>query len=124
VTSAERKAFGKALDNYRRKHGMNQVELARRIDVSQPHLSRLISGSVPAGNRLKFRIARLLAVERTPAEHIEWLRKIEAVAGRSEAFKRLVNAAVEIFADEIGSTVSKSPHSRRNRTREPRPSKN
>lgn len=97
MTSAERKALGKALENLRRERGLNQGELARRLEVSQPHISRVISGDVPAGNKLTLRIEKLLASERQSKAPGKWLARVGAAAGRSEDFRRLVNVALDIL---------------------------
>jgi transcriptional regulator with XRE-family HTH domain len=97
MTSAEHRALGKTLENLRRERGFNQEELARRLGVSQPHISRVISGEIPAGNKLRFRIEKLLAAERQSEAPGKWLAKVGAAAGRSENFRRLVNLAMDIL---------------------------
>lgn len=97
MTSAERRAIGKALENLRRERGLNQDELARRLGVSQPHISRVISGDIPVGNKLRLRIEKLLAVERQSEAPGKWLAKVGAAAERSEEFRRLVNLAMDML---------------------------
>jgi transcriptional regulator with XRE-family HTH domain len=96
MTSSDTRALAKALDNFRKEHGMTQGDLARRLSVSQPHLSRVISGSVPPGDKLRFRIVQLFS-ERTPEEQTEWLKKVAAAEANSRSFRRLVDAALEIL---------------------------
>lgn len=96
MTSSDVRVLAKTLDNFRRSHGMTQGDLARRLRVSQPHLSRVISGSVPPGDKLRYRIAQLLA-EQPPKEQSEWLATVAAAAAKSPIFKRLVDSALEIL---------------------------
>lgn len=97
MTSQKRSSFAKILDNFRRQEGLTQDDLARQLRVSQPHISRILSGDVPPGNKLRLRVARLLAARQTPTQHPEWAEKVAAAAGRSAAFRRLVGAALEIL---------------------------
>ena len=97
MTSAERRALGKALENFRRERGLNQDELARRLGVSQPHISRVISGDIPAGNKLRLRIEKLLVAKRQSEAPGKWLAKVGATAGRSEDFRRLVSLAMDML---------------------------
>jgi transcriptional regulator with XRE-family HTH domain len=100
MTSMDRKAFAKILDNFRRERGMTQTELARQLRVSQPHLSRVISGSVPVGDKLRFRANRLLTVGHRPEQQIAWLKKVSDAATQSPAFRRLVNSALQMLENE------------------------
>jgi transcriptional regulator with XRE-family HTH domain len=97
MTSEESRAIGKALENFRRVRGLNQGELARRLGVSQPHISRVIAGEILAGNKLRLRIEKLLAVERQAEVPGKWLAKVGATALLSEDFRRLVNLAMKIL---------------------------
>lgn len=97
MTSVERKALGKALENLRRERGLNQDELARRLGISQPHVSRLISGDIAPGNKLRLRIEKLIAAERQLERPGKWLAKVGAAAGQSEDFRRLVNLAMDML---------------------------
>jgi transcriptional regulator with XRE-family HTH domain len=86
------------LEKFRRQRGMNQDELARQLNVSQPHLSRVISGSVPPGNKLMFRIEKLLAARSPPRKDDHWMEQVTRAAERSPSFKRLINSALEILS--------------------------
>jgi transcriptional regulator with XRE-family HTH domain len=97
MTSTKRSSFAKTLDNFRRQEGLTQDDLARQLRVSQPHLSRILSGEVSPGNKLKLRAARLLAAQQTPRQHPEWAKKVAEAAGRSAAFRRLVGAALQML---------------------------
>lgn len=101
MASAEHRAIGKALENLRRERGLNQDELARRLGVSQPHISRVISGEIPAGNKLRLRIGKLLAAEHHSEVPGKWLAKVGAAAGRSKDFRRLVNLAMDILEKKM-----------------------
>jgi len=59
---------------------MNQAELAARLGIGHPHLSRVISGDVPAGNCYSDRSAA--RARPPPEERSEWLTRIEAAATR------------------------------------------
>jgi transcriptional regulator with XRE-family HTH domain len=96
MTSTKRNPFAKTLDNFRRQQGLTQDDLARQLRVSQPHISRILSGSVPPGDKLRLRAARLLAAQPIPTQRPEWVEKIVAAAERSAAFRRLVGAALEM----------------------------
>ena len=85
------------LEKFRRERGMNQQELADMLDVSQSQLSRVISGSVPPGNKLMFRIKKLLAAAPPPRRHDDWVELVTQAAERSPSFKRLINSALEIL---------------------------
>jgi transcriptional regulator with XRE-family HTH domain len=97
MTSTKRGSFAKTLDNFRKQEGLTQDDLARLLRVSQPHVSRILSGDVPPGDKLRLRAARLLAARQTPTQHPEWAEKVAAAAGRSAAFRRLVGAALEML---------------------------
>ncbi|MGY3582878.1 transcriptional regulator with XRE-family HTH domain [Bradyrhizobium sp. USDA 4341] len=97
MTSTERRALGKALENFRREQGLNQGELARQLGVTQSHISRVISGEVSAGNKLKLRIESILTAGRRPEAPGRWLAKVGAAAERSRDFKRLVDLAMAMF---------------------------
>jgi transcriptional regulator with XRE-family HTH domain len=84
------------LEKLRRECGLTQAELASQLGVSQPHLSRIISGEVLPGGKLKFRIARLLD-RKPPKKTDDWLDRIRETAARSPAFRALVNSALEIM---------------------------
>jgi transcriptional regulator with XRE-family HTH domain len=101
MASAEHRAIGKALENLRRERGLNQEELARRLAVSQPHISRVLSGKILAGNKLRLRIEKLLAAERQSEVPGKWLAKVGAAAGRSEDFRRLVNLAMDMLEKKM-----------------------
>ena len=84
------------LEEFRRVRGLTQGELASQLGVSQPHLSRIISGAVAPGNKLEFRMAKLL--DGKPQKKLdEWLDQVGRMAGRSPAFRALVNSALEIM---------------------------
>jgi hypothetical protein len=74
--------------------------LARRLGVSQPHVSRVISGDIPPGNKLRLRIEKLIAIERQPEEPGKWLARVSAAAGQSEDFRRLVNLAMDMLEEK------------------------
>ena len=98
MTSMKRNFFAKTLDNFRRQQGLTQDDLARQLRVSQPHISRILAGEVPPGNKLRLRAARLLAAQQTQRQHHpEWAEKVAEAAGRSSAFRRLVSAALQML---------------------------
>jgi transcriptional regulator with XRE-family HTH domain len=90
------KCITRDLDRFRRERGLTQGELASQLGVSQPHLSRVISGTVRPGNKLEFRIAKLLD-EKPPKNADEWLDRVRQAAARSRAFKALVSSALEMM---------------------------
>jgi transcriptional regulator with XRE-family HTH domain len=91
-----KKRFVHDLERFRKGRGLTQSELASQLGVSQPHLSRIISGAVAPGNKLEFRMAKLL--EREPQKKVDdWLDQVRQAAGRSPAFWALVNSALEIM---------------------------
>ncbi|MCK1604696.1 helix-turn-helix transcriptional regulator [Bradyrhizobium sp. 155] len=93
-----RDAFSKDLDNYRRTRGLTQAELARELRVSQPHLSRLLAAGAKPGVKLRRRASELLAMEsRKVSPSSEWSRAVAELAARLPAFKKLVNAAMELL---------------------------
>jgi transcriptional regulator with XRE-family HTH domain len=85
------------LEEFRRRRGMNQDELAQELNVSQPHLSRVISGSAPPGNKLMFRIEKLLANQSPPRRADDWLEQVTRAAKRSPSFKKLIDSALDIL---------------------------
>lgn len=87
-----------ALESFRRERGLNQGELAARLQVSQPHLSRVISGAASPGLKLQVRIRKLLsdAAEPSDAARDTWLEQIAAAAKRSPSFKTLVDRALDL----------------------------
>lgn len=97
MTSTKRGSFAKTLDNFRRQRGLTQNDLARQLRVSQPHISRILSGDVPPGDKLRLRVARLLAVQQPSAHQPEWVEKVAGAARRSAAFRRLLSAALEML---------------------------
>jgi transcriptional regulator with XRE-family HTH domain len=97
MTSTKRSSFAKTLDNFRRQEGLTQGDLARQLRVSQPHISRILSGDVPPGDKLRLRTAQLLAARQSLTQHSEWAEKVASAAGRSAAFRRLVGAALEML---------------------------
>lgn len=83
------------LNELRRQRGITQSELASQLRVSQPHLSRVMSGAVPPGNKLEFRMTKLL--ETTSAKNADhWMTKVNEAAKRSTAFRNLMNAALHL----------------------------
>lgn len=86
-----------ALEKFRKENGLNQEELARRLRVSQPHLSRVIGGNATAGNKLLFRIRGLLGGQPSPASNDKWLIEVAKAAKRSRSFRRLVSSAMELL---------------------------
>ncbi|WP_315707349.1 MULTISPECIES: helix-turn-helix transcriptional regulator [unclassified Bradyrhizobium] len=97
MTSSKPSVFARTLDNFRRRQGMTQKELARQLRVSQPHISRILSGEVPPGDKLRLRASRLLTAQPTSMQHPEWTNKVVAAADRSAAFRRLVAAALDMM---------------------------
>jgi transcriptional regulator with XRE-family HTH domain len=100
--NATTKRVVRDLERLRRERGLTQSELASQLGVSQAHLSRVISGAAPPGNKLEFRITRLLGEER-PRKVNEWLNQIELAALRSDNFKNLVDAALKIMEERVGN---------------------
>jgi transcriptional regulator with XRE-family HTH domain len=98
MTSTNRNSIAKTLDNFRRQQGLTQGDLARQLRVSQPHISRILAGEVLPGDKLRLRVARLLAAQQTPRQsYPEWVGKVAEAAGRSAAFRRLVGAALQML---------------------------
>jgi transcriptional regulator with XRE-family HTH domain len=97
MASSDPDALAKTLENFRRDHGMTQAELARRLGVGQPHLSRVISGKAIPGTKLTFRARRLLLAVSRPAQTDEWLKAVAKAAARSPNFKQLVTSALEML---------------------------
>jgi len=97
MTSAKLSSFARTLDNFRRQEGMTQEDLARRLRVSQPHISRILSGEVPPGDKLRLRATSLLSSRREAPQHPDWANKVVAAAGRSVAFRRIVGAALDML---------------------------
>ncbi len=96
MTSTKLSSFAKTLENFRKHRGLSQDDLARQLRVSQPHVSRILSGSVPPGDKLRLRAVRLLAAQPTSTQQREWVEKVAAAAERSPAFRRLLAAALEM----------------------------
>ena len=91
-----KKRIAQDLEEFRRGRGLTQGELASQLGVTQPHVSRIISGAVAPGNKLEYRMAKLL--DRKPQKKVdEWLDQVRRAAGRSPAFRALVNSALEIM---------------------------
>jgi transcriptional regulator with XRE-family HTH domain len=97
MTSSDPTTLAKTLENFRRDHGMTQAELARRLGVGQPHLSRVISGKAVPGTKLTFRARRLLFAGSAANETEEWLKGVAKAAARSPSFRRLVTSALEML---------------------------
>jgi transcriptional regulator with XRE-family HTH domain len=86
-----------ALERFRKANGLNQDELARRLGVSQPHLSRVIAGTSAPGNKLLYRIRDLLEVRPDRASGDKWLMEVAKAAKRSKSFRRLVSSAMDLL---------------------------
>jgi transcriptional regulator with XRE-family HTH domain len=92
-----RESLAKDLENYRRRNGLTQSDLARLLRISQPHLSRLLSGGTRAGVKLRVRVEKLVAGDPQDTPPTEWSRIVAKVAARSPSFRKLVNTALQIF---------------------------
>ncbi|WP_375167298.1 MULTISPECIES: helix-turn-helix domain-containing protein [unclassified Bradyrhizobium] len=90
-------SLAKALDIFRRERGLTQQDLARRLRVSQPHLSRILSESVPVSDKVKSRAMRLLFGKQSSTHKSAWLGKVAGAAKQSTAFRRLVSLALEML---------------------------
>ncbi|MGE3993036.1 helix-turn-helix domain-containing protein [Pseudorhodoplanes sp.] len=86
-----------ALEKFQKANGLNQEELARKLRVSQSHLSRVIGGNATAGNKLLFRIRGLLGSQPNPPSSDKWLIEVAEAAKRSRSFRRLVSSAMELL---------------------------
>ena len=83
------------LDQARREDGLTQQELARRLGVGQPHLSRLLRGRAEPSPRLFLKIRRYLRSKpRAPAP--DWARQVVETAAASPDFLELVLAALKV----------------------------
>lgn len=96
MTSSNWRLFADRLDNFRKQRGMSQGDLARLLGVSQPHISRVLSADVPPGDKLRSRAMKILAAQQEAPENPEWLEKVAAAAGKSEAFRRLLAEALTL----------------------------
>ncbi|WP_456815334.1 helix-turn-helix domain-containing protein [Bradyrhizobium sp. USDA 4508] len=94
MASTNKTRLCKALDNFRKQRGLSQGDLARRLQISQPHLSRILSGSAPLSGKVKVRAAQLLAPPQSARRTSAWMRKVAAAAERSSSFRQLVNLAL------------------------------
>jgi transcriptional regulator with XRE-family HTH domain len=71
-------SMGKVLRNLMAERGLSMRELARRVQVDQAHLSRIISGPEPkpASGRLAARVAEALDL---PAEYFPEARRARVI---------------------------------------------
>jgi transcriptional regulator with XRE-family HTH domain len=92
-----RDPFSKDLENYRRRNGLTQTELASSLRVSQSHLSRLLSEGAQPGIKLRRRVSKLLRGSQAAGHDTEWSRAVTEMAARSPSFRKLVNAAMDIL---------------------------
>ena len=77
--------------------GLTQVELARRLGVSQGHLSKVLKGVVAPGGKVRKAVAeRLSDIDPEPSRD-EWLRRVAEAADNSSEFRRLVVAALRLM---------------------------
>src|SRR5437868_2982281 len=95
IMKTSKKRLIQQLDKLRRERGLTQGELASHLGVSQPHLSRVMSGAMSPGNKLEFRITRLLDTK-SAKNADEWIDRVKQAAERSPAFRRLTDAALEL----------------------------
>lgn len=96
MARSSEKELGRDLEVFRRKRGINQKEMASSLGISQPHLSRIISGEVAPGNKLAFRIREMLSTKAELSTDL-WSREVREAANRSRSFKRLIDSALEIL---------------------------
>ena len=61
--------LGKRIKEYRVNNNIDQKELAKKLEVTQPYLSHLECGKVEASERLKNRILKI--IENGPQETVE-----------------------------------------------------
>lgn len=90
-------SLAKDLEFYRRRKGLTQNELAQQLGVSQPHLSRLLSGGAMPGVKLRSRIAKVVGSGANDVRETEWSRTVAKMAARSPSFRELVDAALRIL---------------------------
>jgi transcriptional regulator with XRE-family HTH domain len=77
--------------------GINQDALATLLGISQGHLSKILSGKIPAGRRTEVRARDLLDVNaRKVPTSPGWLVTVGEAARRSSAFKAVVDAALKL----------------------------
>jgi transcriptional regulator with XRE-family HTH domain len=88
-----------ALDRARRIDRLNQADFASRLGITQPHLSKLLSGGRKPSSALEARIRAYLS-ERprvTAADAPEWAKEALELAGSSPEFRDLLRAALRLY---------------------------
>lgn len=88
-----------ALSRAKRADGLNQAELASRLGITQPHLSKLLSGKRKPSQILEERIRAHLSGRPSAAagDAPDWVRDALELAGNSPEFRDLLRAALRFF---------------------------
>jgi transcriptional regulator with XRE-family HTH domain len=85
------------LERARLADGLSQRQLASRLKISQPYLSRLVSKKVPLTGKMRRKIKLYLDRRgQFGQDQAQWLARIADAAERSPAFRGLVEAALEL----------------------------
>lgn len=97
MAKRKRNILPSELEGFRRDQGLTQTELAAKLGISQPHLSRVLSGTVTPGDKLTFRLNRLLGRKPESGAVDPWLERVKTASARSTSFKELVESALDIL---------------------------
>lgn len=86
------------LEQARREDGLSQQELAQRLGVGQPYLSKLLAKKVNPSSQALWRIGQYLngRPPRMPDSAPDWAKQVVETAAASPDFKELVLAALRI----------------------------
>ena len=74
--------------------GLSQAEVARQLDISQGHLSKILSENVPFSNKVARRARSWLATGKGPSKTLE--EESAAALRQSPSFRALVEAALQM----------------------------
>lgn len=90
-----------ALSALRKSQGWSQEEVGQAIGVSQGHTSKVLRKIVPLSNRLKLRVAALLAPPALEALEVSGLEEeVVAALRKSGPFRALVAAALAMHRNK------------------------
>lgn len=85
-----------AIRSFARREALNQIALARLLDVSQGHLSKVLKESVPLSSELERRMTDVLRVYNglSPADLTE---AVSQACANSPDFRELIAAALRLM---------------------------
>lgn len=87
-----------ALAWFRKAEGLNQTELASHLQITQPHLSKLMAGKRKPSPALERRIRTYLTKmpNKSFGDTSEWTSRALELASASPEFRALLRAAIKL----------------------------